>query len=130
MRSDSGVWLLVVVVGKGLTNWTDASCATLSRNVWVVRLEFSGVIVHWRGPSPYYFVEIPNDQSSAIGAVSAEVTYGWGVIPVNAKLGQTKFRTSLFPKDAGYLVPVKKSVREAEQVGLGDDVTIELILDV
>jgi hypothetical protein len=89
-----------------------------------VRLEFSGAVIHWRGPSPYYFVAVPAEQSDAIKLVSAEVTYGWGVIPVHARVGRTEFRTSLFPKDQGYLVPIKNAVREAEHVAIGDTVTV------
>jgi Domain of unknown function (DUF1905) len=95
-----------------------------------VKLIFSGEIIYWRGPSPFHFVAVPADHSSTIEAVSSEVTYGWGVIPVMAELGSTSFRTSLFPQDGGYLLPIKKAVRNAEQVELGDVVTIELTIDV
>ena len=93
-------------------------------------LEFSGEIIHWRGPSPFHFVAVPDEQSAAIEAVASMVTYGWGVIPVEARIGRTDFRTSLFPKDDFYLVPIKQAVRTAENLSLGDDVTIRLQLDV
>jgi hypothetical protein len=95
-----------------------------------VDLEFSGEIFHWRGPSPYHFVEVPEEPSAAIEAVSSLVTYGWGAIPVKARIGRTDFRTSLFPKGDLYLVPVKDAVRRAEKVGLGDTVTVQLRLDI
>jgi Domain of unknown function (DUF1905) len=102
----------------------------LTASVKRVRLTFSGEIIYWRGPSPFHFVAVPADHSSTIEAVSSEVTYGWGVIPVMAELGSTSFRTSLFPQDGGYLLPIKKAVRKAEQVELGDVVTIELTIDI
>lgn len=43
-------------------------------------LEFRGEIIHWRGPSPFHFVEMPDDPSAAIGAAADLVTYGWGAI--------------------------------------------------
>ena len=94
-----------------------------------MRLEFSGEIIHWRGPAPFHFVEVPDDPSAAIEAVADIVTYGWGAIPVRARIGSTEFRTSLFPKDERYLVPIKVAVRRAEGIDLGDEVTVELYLD-
>jgi Domain of unknown function (DUF1905) len=95
-----------------------------------VVLDFGGEIIHWRGPSPFHFVIVPDEQSAAIEAVSSVVTYGWGVIPVKARIGRTDFRTSLFPKGELYLVPIKAAVRKAEGLVLGDHVTIRLNLDV
>jgi uncharacterized protein DUF1905 len=95
-----------------------------------VELEFSGEIIYWRGPSPFHFVTAPEEPSAAIEAVSSLVTYGWGAIPVEARIGLTDFRTSLFPKGDLYLVPVKAAVRRAEGLELGDIVTVRLLLDV
>jgi len=88
--------------------------------------EFNGKIFHWRGPAPFLFVAIPDKQSRNIKAISKEVTYGWGVIPVHARIGKTEFTTSLFPKDGRYLVPIKMVVQKAEDIGEGDDVKIRL----
>jgi hypothetical protein len=95
-----------------------------------VELLFSGELWFWRGPSPWHYVTVPDDESSAIESVADEVTYGWGVIPVQAQIGDTSWRTSLFPKDDRYLVPVKASVRQAEGIELGDEVTVQLTVDV
>jgi Domain of unknown function (DUF1905) len=89
-------------------------------------LEFSGEIIHWRGPAPFHFVTVPDEQSAAIEAVSPIVSYGWGAIPVRARVGSTEFTTSLFPRGERYLVPIKVAVRRAEQLALGDEVTITL----
>jgi hypothetical protein len=94
-----------------------------------MELEFSGKIFHWRGPAPFHFVAVPDDPSAAIEAVASMVTYGWGAIPVEVQIGQTRFETSLFPKDERYLVPIKQSVRTAEHLSLGDEVSIRLHLD-
>jgi hypothetical protein len=53
-------------------------------------------------------------------------TYGWGVIPVVARIGDTDFETSLFPKDGGYLLPLKDAVRKPEGIRTGDEVTVEM----
>jgi len=93
-------------------------------------LDFAGEIIHWRGPSPFHFVAVPEEESAAIEAVSSMVTYGWGAIPVRARIGRTEFETSLFPKGGRYLVPVKAAVRTAERVELGDEIAVRLHLDV
>jgi hypothetical protein len=92
-------------------------------------LEFSGEIIHWRGPAPFHFVTVPEEQSAAIESVSAIVSYGWGAIPVTARVGRTEFTTSLFPREERYLVPIKAAVRRAEQLTLGDQVTVRIHLD-
>jgi hypothetical protein len=61
-----------------------------------------------------------------IKAMSSELTYGWGVIPVTVRIGRTTYRTSLFPKDDRYVVPVKAAVRSAEKLELGDTVTLRM----
>jgi Domain of unknown function (DUF1905) len=91
-----------------------------------MKLEFSGEIWFWRGPAPHHFITVPDEECGALEAASAFVTYGWGMIPVAAQIGATEWRTSLFPKDGRYIVPVKASVRNAEGLELGDTVTVRL----
>lgn len=93
-----------------------------------MNFEFSGKIFHWRGPAPFLFVAVPPKQSDEIKAVSGLVTYGWGVIPVHVRIRNTEWKTSLFPKDGKYLVPIKMLVQKAENVKEGDEVTIQLEL--
>ncbi len=93
-------------------------------------MSFSGEVFCWRGPAPYFFVAVPDHLSAQIEAVSAMVTYGWGVIPVSVAIGETTWSTALFPKDGRYLVPLRANVRRAEQLDEGDTTTIELTLDV
>jgi len=95
-----------------------------------MELAFAGELWHWRGPSPFHFVTVPEPESAEIEAVSATVSYGWGCIPVKGRVGETTFTTSLFPKDGGYLVPVKDAVRKAEHLELGDIVEVRLTIDV
>ena len=66
-----------------------------------MRLGFAGEVIYWRGPSPFHFVEVPPDQSEEIHAVSSLVTYGWGCIPVRARLGATRGRPHCFPRTVG-----------------------------
>lgn len=93
-------------------------------------LEFSGEVWFWRGPSPFHFVTVPVDGCAALREAAALVTYGWGMIPVAARIGGTRWTTSLFPKDGGYVVPLKDRVRRAEEIDLGDTVTVRLTVAV
>lgn len=89
-------------------------------------LTFAGQVIEWRGPSPYYFVPVPDQESADIREVASAATYGWGVIPVAARVGDVDFETSLFPKDGGYLLPLKDAVRRPQGLAAGDDVTVEM----
>jgi len=91
-----------------------------------MNIDFTGTILFWRGPAPWYFIAVPAEQSSDLKAISSLVTYGWGVIPVHVRIGRTRFTTSLFPKDDRYLVPIKASVRKAEGLEEGDSVAVSL----
>ena len=91
-----------------------------------MNFEFDGKILFWKGPAPWFFVTVPAKQSRDLQAISSLVTYGWGVIPVHVRIGKTEWTTSLFPKDGRYLVPIKASVRKAENLEKGDKVTIRL----
>lgn len=95
-----------------------------------VQLEFSGELWYWRGPAPFHFVTVPDEESAALEAASAVVSYGWGMIPVRARIGETTWKTSLYPLDECYVVPVKDAIRKAERVELGDTVAIRLAVDV
>ena len=89
-------------------------------------IEFNGEIWFWRGPAPFFFVTVPENQSRDLKAISRSVTYGWGVIPVYVQIGNTEWKTSLFPKNDLYIVPIKASVRKAENLDEGDKVTVRL----
>jgi Domain of unknown function (DUF1905) len=91
-------------------------------------LQFTGDIWHWRGPAPFYFVTVPEDPSAQLHEVARAVTYGWGMLPVRARIGATEWRTSLWPKDGQYVLPLKVAVRRAERIDEGDTVTARLLL--
>jgi hypothetical protein len=93
-----------------------------------MHLEFTGTIWFWKGPAPWYFVTVPEPQSQDLHALSPVVTYGWGMIPVEARIGGTAWTTSLFPKHEGYLLPIKAVVRDREKIDEGDSVTVQLIV--
>lgn len=94
----------------------------------VVEFAFSGSVVEWRGPSPYHFVVVPEADAAEIADVAASVTYGWGMIPVEVRIGSTVFTTSLWPRSGTYYLPLKDAVRDAEHIELGDRVDARMRL--
>ena len=89
-------------------------------------LEFTGARWYWKGPAPWFFVTVPPEQCHDLRAIAQLVTYVWGVIPVHVQLGKSEWRTSLFPKNGQYLVPIKASVRKAERLAEGGAVALRL----
>ena len=94
----------------------------------MMEIEFSGEILHWHGPSPFHFIVVPAAECATLKEEWSFASYGWGMIPVTAHIGDTAYTTSLFPKDGGYRVPVKDVVRDAEELDDGDVVSVLLRL--
>jgi hypothetical protein len=91
-----------------------------------VDLRFTNRVIEWRGPAPFYYLPLPEEEAADVREVAAFATYGWGVIPVAARIGDLHFETSLFPKDGGYLLPLKDAVRKPAGIDVGDEVSVEL----
>ena len=93
-----------------------------------MKFDVSGVIWEWRGPSPFYFVSMSPEASAAIKEIAAGASYGWGAIPVLLTSGKHEWTTSIFTKDGKYIVPLKKAIRTAIDVSLGNSVklTVEI----
>lgn len=93
-----------------------------------MQFAFDATIIHWRGPAPFYYAPVPPAEAEEIRRASKLVSYGWGVIPVEAVIAGVKFTTSLFPRDGTYLVPLKDVVRKATGITVDDTIHIELAL--
>ncbi|RYG24840.1 DUF1905 domain-containing protein [bacterium] len=91
-----------------------------------MEIEFGGEVWYWRGPSPFYFVTVPKAQAENLKEIMTSVTYGWGMIPVVARIGKTEWTTSLWPKDGLYILPLKDKVRKTEAIEEGDNVIAHL----
>jgi Domain of unknown function (DUF1905) len=87
---------------------------------------FDAEVFQWRGPSPYFFVETPDDVDAFLHDHMPELTYGWGVIPARVRIGDTEVTTSLIPRDDVYLVPIKVALRRPERIDDGDVVRVHL----
>ena len=72
--------------------------------------------------------QVPDEASAAIHGVSAIVTYGWGVIPVKARIREASGRPCWFPREGRYLMPIKDVIRVAEGLAVGDTVAVQIAI--
>jgi hypothetical protein len=89
--------------------------------------QFEGPVVEWRGPAPFYFVAIPEEESADIKLAAKGMEY-WGQVPVMVRIGKVNFTTALFPRNGSYLLPLKDAVRKS--AGLEVDDVVAVALDV
>lgn len=94
----------------------------------MLQLRFKTTIIEWRGPAPFMFAPVPPEHSAQIERIKKQASYGWGVIPVEAKIAGLRFSTSLFPKDGSYLLPIKVAVRKETGVTIGDAIDVEMTI--
>ncbi|BDZ41842.1 hypothetical protein GCM10025865_11410 [Paraoerskovia sediminicola] len=92
-----------------------------------MRLRFEGEIWEWESRTSWYFVTVPENEADALRDLPLPPK-GFGSIKVEATVGGSTWRTSVFPQsaDGTYVLPLKKSVRTAEDVGPGDRIAVEL----
>jgi hypothetical protein len=95
----------------------------------MVEFRFETTVIYWRGPAPFFYAPIPADQLDRLRPAARAVTYGWGVVPVEATIGGVVFTTSLFPKDGTFLLPIKAAVRKQASVTAGDTIAVAMRID-
>ncbi|MDT0178656.1 DUF1905 domain-containing protein [Microbacterium sp. ARD31] len=91
-------------------------------------VEASGVLFRWESRrDDWYFIPLPAEVSADIREVPRPGR-GFGSIPVGVTVGSSSWRTSIFPDAArgGYVLPLKRSVREREGISEGDTVSVRL----
>ena len=44
----------------------------------MLEVTFAGRVIEWRGPAPYYYLPVPDEESADIREVAASASYGWG----------------------------------------------------
>ncbi|MFC9691190.1 DUF1905 domain-containing protein [Kribbella sp. NPDC056951] len=89
--------------------------------------EFAGEVIEWRGPAPYYFVLVPEADGLALRAAGSDAGYReWGMLPVRVRMGSVEWKTSLWSRDGGYLLPLKDAVRKPAGVDAGEVVEVRV----
>jgi hypothetical protein len=92
---------------------------------------FDSKIWLWEGAAAWHFAPVDPDVSAEIKkSQEGKQRIGWGSIPVTATIGETSWKTSIFPdkKSGCYLLPLKADVRKKEGITAGEviPVTIEI----
>jgi hypothetical protein len=93
---------------------------------------FEAELWEWeaRRTDSWVFVSLPADASDDIRELAAGPRRGFGSVRVRVTIGATSWRTSIFPDSTreAYVLPLKRAVREAEGVGVGDTCTVTVEL--
>jgi hypothetical protein len=101
------------------------------------RITHTGTLWRWTsstGSGSWHFLTIDGGAGEALSATALmrrleRSIGGFGSLKVSARIGDSLFRTSVFPsKSQGWLLPVKAAVRKAEGIGEGD--AVEVVLEV
>lgn len=96
-------------------------------------IEFESDVFRWdaRDDSSWFFTAVPPELSDDIREIPRP-SRGFGSVRVRARVGATEWTTSIFPdsKSGSYVLPLKKAVRDAENLVDGGRVTVRLhVLD-
>lgn len=80
------------------------------------------------GAAAWHFLTLPKGLSKALKAHFGGQRPGFGSIRVEARVGKTVWKTSIFPdsKRGAYLLPVKREVRVKEGLVPGGQVQVRL----
>lgn len=82
----------------------------------------------YQGMAAWRFLTLPKKAALEIKENYGKRARGWGSLPVEATIGKTAWKTSIFPdkKSGSYLLPLKAAVRKAEKIQ--DDATVSCTL--
>lgn len=89
---------------------------------------FTADVIEWRGPAPFYFLPLDEEASADFKIEAAGLEY-WGQVAIIATIGDTTFKTAVFPKDGRFLVPLRAAIRKTEGLELGMPVTASVRID-
>jgi hypothetical protein len=96
-----------------------------------MRVVFDAELWLWdaRRADAWTFVSLPASESEEIRDLAGGPRRGFGSLRVRATIGTSTWATSIFPGKAGYVLPVKRPVRIAQALDVGDTatVTVELV---
>jgi len=97
----------------------------MSSVVW----EFATQVWRHSGEAAWHFATVPQPVSEEVRELAVPGP-GFGSVPVSVTIGTSTWSTSLFPDAASgcYLLPVKKPIREANDLADGDRAHIRIEL--
>jgi hypothetical protein len=92
-------------------------------------VEFESRVGRWeaRQDADWFFADVPENFSDQIREMLPPAPRGFGAVRVRATVGSTTWRTSIFPGSSGtYSLPLKRAVRDAEDLVDGGPLTVRL----
>ena len=92
---------------------------------------FRAELWHYPEQSGWHFITLPPDLAEQLKDESAPFRKGFGSVKVSASIAGQRWSTSLFPdsKSNSYVLPVKKAIRTAAGIQAGDEVDVEVDLE-
>ena len=107
----------------------DGRITSYKRDMIDLEFSFTGEVWLWEAKTAaWHFVTLPEDMSEDIKAFTKHLARGFKSVKLEVSIGETHWKTSIFPsKERGaYILPIKKSVRIAEDITVGSSVTFNL----
>lgn len=91
--------------------------------------KFDAEIWLWSAKDAWHFITLPQEQADEI-KFFAKQRNGFGSIKVNVCVGGSRWKTSIFPDSTSgsFILPLKKDIRKAEQIGVGDRISVQIDL--
>lgn len=91
---------------------------------------FKADLWEWKGEGAWCFVSVPKDFYEDLREVAGSVKKGFGSVKVEVSVGSSIWRTSVFPdtKSKTFVLPIKKAIRKAESLNIGDEFSLKLRL--
>ena len=95
-----------------------------------MKIEFEGTVRLWPANEKFFLLGLPKDLSADFFEISDGLTNGWGSLKVEARIGTTVWRTSIFPdKKLGiFELPLKALVRKQNNLDVGSVTSCEIEL--
>lgn len=96
-----------------------------------MKSKFTFIAEIWLYPGTtgnWHFISLPKKDATEVKKAFSTFSRGWGSLRVEAQVGKTKWKTSIFPdkKRGTYVLPVKSNVRKLEDIHAGDKVKTTL----
>lgn len=80
--------------------------------------KFKGKMWVYPGEAVWYFVSVPKEMTTKIKKTFAGMQRGFGSLPVRVTIGQSAWKTSVFPenKSGMFMLPLKAKIRKIENI--------------
>jgi hypothetical protein len=91
-----------------------------SRNIKKI-FAFKARLWRYEGPSSWCFVTIPKNTAKRIRSLLQASEESWGRLKTTVNIGSSNWKTSIWydRKAKSYLLPIKKSIRNKEDLTVG-----------